>query len=171
LDYNLQFANSETLTLYVPTNEAVEQAIQQGLPTWEQIGQESQHIATYEDSLRIQEKIERLTAFVRGHFHYGTAMADREPFERQFTVPYINRELGTAPKLMVRGLGEGELTVTDAEGTTCRVTGPRNIIARDIICSSTPVGVPMSTSSKRITLDTSTTVVIHQIDGVLNFKP
>ena len=71
----------------------------------------------------------------------------------------------------MRGLGEGELTVTDSQGTTCRVTGPRNVIARDIICSSTPVGVPMSTSSNRITLDAATTVVIHQIDGVLNFKP
>ena len=171
LDYNLQFANSETLTLYVPTNEAVEKAIQQGLPTWEQIRQESQHIATFADSLRIQEKIERLTAFVRGHFHYGAALADREPFERRYTVPYIDRELGTAPKLTVRGLGEGELAVTDAVGTTCRVTGPRNVIARDIICSSTPIGVPMSTSSNRITLDAATTVVIHQIDGVLNFKP
>ena len=98
-------------------------------------------------------------------------MADREPFERRYTVPYIDRELGTAPKLTVRGLGEGELTVTDAEGTTCRVTGQRNILARDIICSSTPIGVPMSTSSMRITLDAATTVVIHQIDGVLNFKP
>ncbi len=176
LDYNLQFAENESLTLYVPTNEAVEAAIAQGLPTWEDIAQDyASHstgegqLATYGDSLRIQEKIDRLTCFIRSHFHYGAALADKEPFERTYTVPYIDPVREVATKLSVKGLGDGEMTVTDAQGTTCRVTGTKNVLARDIVCSSSPVGVPMSTSSKRITLDAASNIVIHQIDGVLGF--
>ncbi|MCR4921719.1 MAG: hypothetical protein K5945_08460 [Bacteroidaceae bacterium] len=191
LDYNLQFAENESLTLYVPTNEAIEAAIAQGLPTWDDIASDyeshckteryedgegnvteepTSQLASFEDSLRIQEKINRLTSFIRGHFHYGAALADKEPAaERAYTIPYIDPELGIAPKLKVHALGNGEMTVTDAQGTTRRVVGQRNVLARDIQCSSSPVGVPMSTSSKRITLDGASNIVIHQIDGVLGF--
>ena len=175
LDYNLQFAGNESLTLYVPTNEAVEAAIAQGLPTWDEIAKDFEshytdgRLNTFEDSLRIHEKIKMLTRFIRSHFHYGAALADKEPFERTYTVPYIDPETGVAPKLSVKGLGNGEMTVTDARGTTCRIVGARNVLARDIQCSSSPVGVPLSTSSKRTTIDAASNIVIHQIDGVLGF--
>ena len=37
LDYNVQFFNNYRYTAFIPTNDAVEQAIANGLPTWEEI--------------------------------------------------------------------------------------------------------------------------------------
>ena len=48
------------------------------------------------------------------------------------------------------------------------IIGEKNILARDVVCSDTPINQPMSTSSRRITLDASSSAVIHQIGGILN---
>ena len=37
LDYNVQFFNNYHYTIFVPTNDAIANAIQKGLPTWEEI--------------------------------------------------------------------------------------------------------------------------------------
>ncbi len=168
LDYNATFLHGN-FTAYIPTNEAVEAAIAQGLPTWSEIEEDCNKLSSSEDSLRVQEKILRLTDFVKGHFIYGQAVADKEPFEAQYVQPMIDRETGVAPKLRVQSLGQNDMIVTDREGHTRHVTGERNVLVRDITCSNSPVGAPMSTSSKKTLLIRAQAGVIHQIDGVLNF--
>ena len=45
--------------------------------------------------------------------------------------------------------------------------GEKNILARDIECSASPVKVSMKLGAS-ITMDASSSTVIHQIDGTLN---
>ena len=167
LDMNATFLRAN-FTAFIPTNEAIRKAIAQGLPTWEDIEKDCEGLTTSEDSMRVQEKIWRLTDFVKGHFIYGQAVADQEPFSDDFVQPMIDISLGVAPKLQVHSLGGGEMTVTDANGKTCRVTGERNTFVRDIVCSSSPA---TSTMPRNITLNRAQCGVVHQIDGVLNFEP
>ena len=110
LDQNVQFFNNYRYTIFVPTNEAVQAAIDAGLPTWEEIEEDYlnhrkpeideetgvqkvdddlepqflDELATYEDSLRIATKITYLINFVRYHFADNSVFADKtelDPFE------------------------------------------------------------------------------------------
>jgi hypothetical protein len=77
----------------------------------------------------------------------------------------LDRNTEKAPKLHVKGLGKGEMTVTDCNGHTCNVIGERNVFVRDVSCNTKPTNL-----MQRVTIDGSVPGVIHQIDGVLNFK-
>ena len=103
LDYNVQFFNNYRYTVFVPSNDAVKEAIAAGLPTWDEIYEDyhshckpfiddetggpkmdvdgeieySNELATYEDSIRIQAKITYLTNFVRYHFADNSVFADK----------------------------------------------------------------------------------------------
>lgn len=167
LDQNATFLRGN-FTAFIPSNSAVKAAIEQGLPTWSDIESECSHLATFEDSMRVQMKIMQLTNFVRGHFVYGQAVADQETFDKDYTQVTIDPMTGVAPKLNVRGLGGGEMTVTDANGRTCRVTPQKNTLVRDVTCSKAVSNQAMG-SSLGTTLVRAQCGVVHQIDGVLNF--
>ena len=49
MDYNVQFFNNYRYTLLVPTNEAIQDAIDHGLPTWESIRADYKSLPTYRD--------------------------------------------------------------------------------------------------------------------------
>ena len=204
LDYNIQFFNNYRYTAFIPTNEAIDDAIAHGLPTWDEImddynshvkmeripdpnGEEGDSIdsptdelATAEDSLRIQAKILYLTNFIRYHFLDNSVFADNSALpEEEWVTSSYDRELGLFCKVHVDRVKQGGETILrvcddtrDASGNLIHnmipTVGEKNVLARDISCSSTPVGVPMSTSSKRITLDASSACVIHSIDACLN---
>lgn len=106
-DDNVQFFNNYRYTIFVPTNEAVRDAIEHGLPTWEDIIEDyrshckpkmeenedgtawvvkldnngeieyTDSLATYEDSVRIAAKITYLTNFIRYHFADNSVFADK----------------------------------------------------------------------------------------------
>ncbi|MBO4801041.1 MAG: hypothetical protein J5545_04160 [Bacteroidaceae bacterium] len=48
-DYNVQFFNNYRYTLFVPTNEAIQQAKALGMPTWDTISEEYENLPIYED--------------------------------------------------------------------------------------------------------------------------
>ena len=107
LDFNVQFFNNYRYTIFVPTNEAVQEAIANGLPTWEEIYEDyhshckpeteenedqtawvikydddgeilyTDSLETAEDSIRIAAKITYLTNFVRYHFADNSVFADK----------------------------------------------------------------------------------------------
>lgn len=102
LDYNVQFFNNYRYTVFVPTNDAVKEAIAAGLPTWEDIEADylshckqdvddegnpkvddegapvyTTELATAADSVRIAAKITYLTNFVRYHFADNSVFADK----------------------------------------------------------------------------------------------
>ena len=124
LDYNLSYLTGNTpYTAYIPTNDAVRRAITQGLPTWEDIYEDyhshckpaineetgepyyddegnpeyTDQLSTYADSIRIAEKIMILTDVVKAHFHYGMAIADQEPFQKEYKSLWVDKETLTSP--------------------------------------------------------------------------
>lgn len=193
LDYNLTYLTGNTpYTAYIPTNDAVRRAIAQGLPTWEDIYEDyhshckpaineetgepyydsegnpeyTDQLSTFADSIRITEKIMILTDVVKAHFHYGMAIADQEPFQKEYKSIWVDRDTMTSPKLKVNCTGNGKMTVTDWKGNTVNVMGEeKNIFVRDHTCSYSPVNVAM----KGITINGYRPGVVHQINGVLGF--
>ena len=170
LDYNLALLSGNTpYTAYIPTNEAVRQAIAQGLPTWEEINEDYENhssdgiLQSYEDSLRIASKIRILTDVIKSHFHYGMAIADKEPFRREFKTIAMDGETHVQHKVSV-DVAEGKLSVTDWLGRTFNVTENKNIFVRDYSCTTKP-----SSLMSNVQIKGCRSGVIHQIDGVLGF--
>ncbi len=221
LDYNVQFFNNFRYTIFVPTNEAIEREIANGLPTWEEIAADynshvmpemedsldeegkpvvdeegnniqipvvdsdgdtvySDVLKTAADSLRIQAKITYLTNFLRNHFADNSVFADKSALsdEEMVTASY-DKEKGLFCKIHVDRIKQGDetiLRVQDENEYEKDVNNKysviyekdgvnvKNILARDVTCSKAPRGIAMT----GITLDASSTAVIHLIDGVLN---
>ncbi|MBR1498455.1 MAG: fasciclin domain-containing protein [Bacteroidaceae bacterium] len=172
LDYNFSLLSGNTpYTAFIPTNEAVRKATSQGLPTWDDIYKDyhshasGDQLNSYEDSIRIAEKIMMLTNFVKAHFCFGMAIADQEPFRREYTSLAYDRNYELFPKLIVDSKGGQEMTVTDWNGNTVNVTASKNVFVRDYTCNSSPISVAM----KGIQMNAHRSGVVHLIDGVLGF--
>jgi hypothetical protein len=213
LDLNVQFFNNYRYTVFVPSNEAVREAIAAGLPTWEEIYEDyhshckpameeneegtawvvkytpdgeieyTDSLLTSEDSLRIAAKITYLTNFVRYHFADNSVFADKTTLApNEMVTSSYDRELELFCKIHVDRIANGDgtdLRVCDdvswkkngnmSESFTTIATDKqgndlRNILARDISCSGSPVNVAM----KGITINSSSAAVIHSIPGYLN---
>ena len=207
LDYNVQFFNNYRYTIFVPSNDAVQAAIDAGLPTWEDIREDfeshckpemeenedgtawvvkhdvdgeivyTDSLETYEDSIRIAAKITYLTNFVRYHFADNSVFADKtELAPNEMVTSSYDKDLELFCKIHVDRVSNGDgtdLRVCDdvtwkkngnTMGTPFTTVGEKNVLARDISCSSSPVNVQM----KGITMNSSSAAVIHSIDGYLN---
>jgi len=172
LDYNFSLLSGNTpYTAFIPTNEAVRKAIAQGLPTWDDIYEDYHNHASgdqlnsFEDSIRISEKIMMLTNIVKAHFCFGMAIADQEPFQRKYKSLFLDKQTLTSPKVDVRCMDGGEMTVTDWNGNTVNVTAGKNVFVRDYTCSNSPINAMM----RGIQMNTHRSGVVHLIDGVLGF--
>ena len=171
-DYNLSLLYGSTpYTAYIPTNEAVQAAIAQGLPTWEDISEDfSSHssdsiLASHADSIRIADKINTLMNVIKAHFYYDMAIADQEPFQREYKSLLVDEQTLASPRLKVNCTGNGNMTVTDWKGHTFNITENKNVFVRDHTCNYSPVGRQM----RGITINSYRSGVVHQIHGVLGF--
>lgn len=196
VDYNVRFWNNYQYTLFVPSNEAIQEARAKGLPTWEDIRADYESLPTDPedeevrilngaDSLRLQTKITFLTNFLRTHFVDNSVFEDKsERAENEYVTSSYDNANGVFVKVQVsrsKQDGETRLFVRDENGgSTHTTTGNlRNIMARDIVCLLDPNGnysgaktTPTGRSSmNNIVLQSSSFAVIHQIDGVLNHTP
>ncbi len=196
VDYNVRFWNNYQYTLFVPTNEAIEEARNLGLPTWEDIradyeslpvdpNDEEVRILNGEDSLRLQTKITFLSNFIRTHFVDRSVFEDKsEMAESELVSSSYDVLNGVFVKVHVsrsKDGGETRLFVRDDNGgKTYETAGTlRNIMARDIVCLNDPNGnysgaktSPTGRNSmNNIVLQSSSFAVIHQIGGVLNHVP
>ena len=172
LDFNFSLLSGNTpYTAFIPTNEAVRKAIAQGLPTWDDIYEDYHNHASgdqlnsFEDSIRISEKIMMLTNTVKAHFCFGMAIADQEPFQRKYKSLFLDKQTLTSPKVDVRCMDGGEMTVTDWNGNTVNVTADKNVFVRDYSCSNSPINAMM----RGIQINSHRSGVVHLIDGVLGF--
>lgn len=129
VDKKIQFFNNYNYTVFVPTNEAVQEAISKGLPTWESIEQDFRlidddpendtdmekalgNLQTPEDSISIQAKIVYLTNFIRSHFADKSLFADQSSMsEIDFTTSSFNRKTGMFVKHRAKRENSGILTV------------------------------------------------------------
>ena len=125
------------------------------------------------DSVRLQAKITYLVNFVRYHFADNSVFADKSELpENEMVTSSYDSDLGLFCKIIVDRVkqgGETVLRVRDNNGGEMMPTvGEKNVLARDVECSTSPVGVSMKLGSSNITMDASSSTVIHQIDGTLN---
>ena len=149
---DLNFAGNIPFTLYVPTNEAIEQELA------------AHPLATQADTLN----------FVKAHLQFGIEIADQLPFSRNHRTVLVKDGSLATPSLQVEGLGNGKMSVTDECGNMRNVIDShKNIFVREVSCSmnnkiTSPVG---RTSLNNLNINSYATGVIHQIDGVLKYKP
>ena len=182
VDYNVQFFQNFNYTVFVPTNEAIREAIDNGLPTWESIEEDfiasldstTEQLKSAEDSLRIRYKITYLTNFIRTHFADNSVFADKSDMNAEMLTSSFNNETGLFIKSYVQREG-GMLKVKDptASGqwittqyTTADGRDVKNIMTCDRECNSKVKDQNMNGK----TTEASSYAVIHLINGVLNHE-
>ncbi len=172
--YSVQFFSNYQYTIFAPTAEAINEAIANGLPTWEDITadfeasvDEEGVLKTAEDSLRLQAKITYLTNFIRYHFADNSVFVDNSTFDsRDYVTASYDNDKGLFCKISMQRPQSQVLQVKDAAGGQwITIGGKYNVMARDVSCSKTPIGAK---TMNGITIDGSSFAVIHQIPGVLN---
>lgn len=192
---NVRFFNSFRYTVYVPTNEAVLDAIDHGLPTWDEIsevitngenevqaatdaGKSEEEILgiTRAYKIKAQAMITCLVNFLKYHFQDNSIFADRNAIEpTKYETACINNATNRYRSVKVSSTGGGTLNVrsvystdaagNDVEGPVRKVTDDatlKNIMTRDYTFNAQ--------ARNATTIETSSYAVVHQIDGVLNFK-
>lgn len=155
LDLNITFFKPFHYTIYVPTNAAVDRAIANGLPTWEDVLAEG-------DSLLRDAKTRTLTRFLRYHFQDNSVFLDGSSNTGRYETAAFNPATGRFFKFYLeRGNG---ITLTDNTNRQVRVKTDNaqlyNIMARDYRLNGTDLDKVSQISS-------SAWAVIHQIDDVL----
>ena len=183
-DYNFAMLKANTpFTAFIPTNQAVQAAIAKGLPTWEEINEDfrshcktnineetgeteyTDSLQSAEDSIRIAGKIMTLMNVLKAHFCFDMAIADQEPFQREYKSFAMNENMALR-KLIVSSPGYGQMMVTDWTGHSFMVTDNKNIFVHEYTCSTSPFNKMM----RGIRVDSHRPGVVHQINGVLGFK-
>lgn len=192
---NVRFFNSFRYTVYVPTNEAVLDAINNGLPTWDQISEvitngeaevqaatdngasEEEILAlTRKYKFKAQAMITCLVNFLKYHFQDNSVFADHNAVEAtKYETACINDQTNRYRSVKVSSTGNGTLSVrsvysTDANGND--VEGPvRNVTSDPALKNIMTRDYTFNTKAKNATtIETSSYAVVHLIDGVLNFK-
>ncbi len=187
IDLNVKFFNTFNYTVYVPTNAAIDSVINAGIiRPWESRGP----IVGINDITNATEKaneIVKLERFIRYHFQDNSVFVDNQTFERQYqsatmkldNLPSLfNTFKNKFYKIGVKATpGNLELTTESNTKTTINKSkGLYNILTRDFVFSNKPSsfknidGTGTGTDFANSTIVTSSTAVIHQINGVLNFN-
>lgn len=187
MDQNIKFFNTFNYTVYVPTNDAIAQAIADGvIKPWETQGT-IQGINDMTDETAKSAEILKLERFIRYHFQDNSVFVDKVAQNKLYQSATIKLDDKSTHfdtfknkyyKIGVMSNG-GDLTIVTEQNKTAHVIKANNlfnIMTRDYVFSNRPsafkeadgtgTGSEFSTS----TILTSSTAVIHQIDAVLNFE-
>lgn len=170
---NVRFFNNYRYTVYVPTDQAVDDAIAKGLPTWEAIreylGIDEESGETTLDDRELQNRATRaaamvtvLTNFLKYHFQDNSVFVDKPALApTKYETATINSETGVYVKLTVQSAGGNTLSVTDADGQTMDVDANfRNVLVRDYI---------IATSGKQQKINASSFAVMHAVPKTLHY--
>ena len=172
---NVKFFSNFRYTVYIPTNEAVQEAISRGLPTWQQIRDllwlddiENRPEWSESEEAAIKEKaftmVNSLVNFIKNHFQDNVVFSDNPSIQpTKYETATLQYDESGEPtvyaKLTVSSEGGGNIKVTDAANQTRSITSKRNIITRDYVLNSASTQISASSSA-----------VVHGIDGVLDYK-
>lgn len=192
VDYNVKFFNTYNYTVYVPTNDAIEAAISQGvIHPWDSSSERPgiMGINDMESQSAQTAAISKLERFLRYHFQDNAVLISSEPVSQLYQTATIKQDdepskFGTYKnkyyKIQVSGDGQSLSINTESDGTAQVVTDGDlyNIITRDYVFNENPSGykeidgsgaaAAKNYSVSRIT--TSSSAVIHQINKVLMYK-
>lgn len=174
VDFNVQFYNNYHYTLFVPTEEAMDEAVANGLPTWDSIkeyynncvDEDGNPSLTTQDSLTLQAQITYLTNFVRYHFVDNSVFVDKSSFgPTDYVSSSYDNQKGLFVKLNVKR-ENGILSVKDVNDVKWQdIDGRYNVLARDMVVSKNPTD---QNSMNGIKITASSFTVIHQIPNTLN---
>jgi len=181
IDFNIKFFNTFNYTVYVPTNEAIQKAVSDGLiMNWEQIN----GITDVQQKLNAISKLER---FLRYHFQDNSLFVDGETYYKLYqtaTIKLDDKETQFRTykdkyyRLGINSDGHNIKLDTENGGSAnlIRDNGLYNILTRDYIFSGNPQsykeidGTGAGSDFSNSSIVTSSTAVIHQIDNVLRFE-
>lgn len=182
----VRFFNNYRYTIYVPTNDALRNAIANGLPTWGDIytfvednkGHRcelcDEEVEVGEDVLcehnqkKAQAMMTMLVNFLKYHFQDESLFVDNVESNESYQTSCIDNVENIYLSLTATQTN-GHLAVTDNNNGTCQVVSDpalHNVLAREMNFDSTVS--PLSPTGYG-TVKVSSYVVLHQIDGVLNF--
>jgi uncharacterized surface protein with fasciclin (FAS1) repeats len=193
IDFNIKFFSTYNYSVYIPTNQAIQEAIANGvISPWES----QPGIVGINDMTDIAEQnaaILKLERFLRYHFQDNSVFISGIPVQDVYTsatlktddivtrFTFFGREYETFKnkyyKIGVAGSGT-DLSLTTTKGTANVITqnGLYNIITRDYIFNANPGtykeidGSGSGTGYSSSSIYTSSTAVLHQIDKVLLFE-
>lgn len=166
-EYLVRFFNNYRYTIYVPTNEAMQQAYANGLKTPTEITEYIEQNQDEEGNLPIacqikaKAMITMLINFLKYHFQDEVLYVDNVSSNSEYQTSCIDTENNIYLTLSVAQTPNA-ITVTDNAGQSVSVEEPYNILARDACFNTTP-------STPATSISYSSFVAIHQIPSVLNF--
>jgi uncharacterized surface protein with fasciclin (FAS1) repeats len=163
MDFNVRSFNTFHYTVYVPTNQAVLNAIANGLPTWELINQQTNKVI--KDSLS-----SLLSNFLKYHFQDNSIYIDgssqaQTPYETAaFTVTGKKAYYRLYTKLTRNGLAlYNNAAYSGTPVNVIKDNNLYNMMARDYKFNTNDI-------EKATLIETSSFAVIHQIDNVLLYQ-
>ena len=167
----VRFFNNYNYTIYVPTNEQVTAARAKGLMTWNEIEEwvkgrtnDYENELSEADLAKARTMITVLVNFVKYHFQDQSVFVDNITGTQQYQTSCIDNVTNSYLSLDVNQ-SPSTLSVLDRSGKTVNVVASeemRNILARDICYNARAASASY--------IKNSSYVVIHQIDGYLNFN-
>ena len=172
------FFNNYHYTVYVPTNEAINEMFEKGLPNWDDIMELASDTLT---KGKAAAQMRLLNNFLRYHFQDNAVYVDKVPFsmllpggsyayEADFSTAVVNNKTGRFYQLNVTSEQNGEyydLVITDQRGNKAKVlrNGEEgktwNIMSRDVEYKV------KSNSTEPTGMEKSSFSVIHSIDKAL----
>lgn len=179
-DTNIRFFSNYRYTIYIPTNDAMDEAFAKGLPTWDDIKHLLQLDLDEDERESLDEEEEHarkikgkamaatIINFVKYHFQDNSVYS--EPLAMNptaYETGTMDSKTGIYFKVTTSRESDGTIKVTDRTGNSC-TTNPSltNFIARDYITND-PSGSKAVVETKILS---SSSAVIHGLNGVLNYK-
>lgn len=187
IDFNVKFFNTFNYTVYVPTNAAIDQAIQDGIiKPWESQGS-IVGINALTDATEKAAAILQLERFIRYHFQDNSVFVDNHSFNGVYQSATqkkddLSTHFGTFKNKYYKigvNTSPNSITLTTESNKTAHVLttgGLYNIMTRDFVFSNKPSafknvdGTGTGSDFASSLIYTSSTAVIHQIDNVLGFQ-
>lgn len=178
VDFTVRFFNAYRYTIYVPTNQAINNAIASGrIKSWEAIN----NLAGAERTAAI----DKMVRFLRYHFQ-DEAVFFGEPVNDQFqsatiktngSASYWNTALNKYLKIGVVGT-TNSMQLRTEQNKTANVTSINNIVAKDYQFARLPsayrnvdgTGAISGALFNTSLISNSASAVIHQIDDILTFE-
>ena len=167
----VRFFNNYNYTIYVPTNDQVAAARAKGLMTWDEINEwvatrtnDFEDDLSSADSIKARTMITVLVNFVKYHFQDQSVFVDNVTAENQYQTSCIDNVTNSYLSLSVTQ-SPSALSVLDRSGNKVDVVASeenRNLLARDICYNAAAASASY--------VKNSSYVVIHQIDGYLNYN-
>lgn len=158
---NISFLGNYNYTLYVPTNEAMVRAYQEGLPHWIEVNAISSVYGK-------QAAIKKIMDFIRFHFQCTSVCTDGEA--GYYKTNAFNSSKNVFYEVHIQRSGNSyQVTPRDVPDSKVELLSPQNLMAREYVFNGTP-STPLAVGTAT-QITTSSSVVIHRINAPLWFSP